>query len=105
MNEVVTAILSIVSGLVVCIPVVIKLIQSIIDNGKMKNWNVLVSYISQYMAEAEELYTVGAEKKEWVMEMIKKAAVIINYQLDEAEIEKISVMIDELCDLSKNINK
>lgn len=104
MNDILTTILSIISGLIVCIPVVVKLVQSIIDNGKMKNWNILVSYVSQYMAEAEKLYAVGAAKKEWVMEMITKTATIINYDLNEVEREKISAMIDELCDLSKNIN-
>lgn len=97
-------ILSIISGLVVCIPVVIKLVQSIINNTKMKNWNILVGYLAAYMAEAENLFTEGADKKKWVMDMIEQSADLINYEIDEIERAKISRMIDDLCALSKEIN-
>lgn len=98
------AILSIISGLLICIPVVIKLVQSIINNTKLKNWNILVGYLASYMAEAEKLFTEGADKKRWVMDMIEQSAVLINYEIDEAEKVKISNMIDKLCALSKEIN-
>lgn len=99
------AIISILSGLAICIPLVIKLVQTVQAAVKEKNWNSLVEMTFRYMAQAEELYTKGAEKKEWVMGMIKSSAAQINFVLDEESLEKISKMIDDACSLAKDLVK
>ena len=98
-------IISILSGLAVCIPLVIKLVQTVQAAIKEKNWNTLVEMTFRYMAKAEELYTKGAEKKEWVMGMIKSSAAQINFVLDDESLKKISKMIDDACSLAKDLVK
>ena len=56
------------------------------------------------MIEAEELYTEGATKKEYVMKMIKSAAPKLSYNLNEEDYAKISDMIDEIIAMTKHVN-
>ena len=44
---------SILSGLIVCIPLAIKLVQVTREAARKGNWNKLVGMIAEYMAEAE----------------------------------------------------
>lgn len=67
-------VISILSGIAVCIPLVIKLVSTVKEVVKEKNWNELVSMAFDYMGEAEELFETGAQRKEWVMAMIKTSA-------------------------------
>ena len=47
---------SILSGLSICIPLVIKLVQYIEAAVKEKNWNKIVELAFGYMAEAEKQF-------------------------------------------------
>ena len=67
-------VISILSGIAVCIPLVIKLVSTVKEVVKEKNWNELVSMAFDYMGQAEELFDTGAQRKEWVMAMIKTSA-------------------------------
>ena len=49
-------VISILSGIAVCIPLVIKLVSTVKEVVKEKNWNELVSMAFDYMSEAEELF-------------------------------------------------
>ncbi len=98
-------VISILSGIAVCIPLVIKLVSTVKEVVKEKNWNELVSMAFDYMSEAEELFDTGAQRKEWVMAMIKTSAQTINYTLDEVALAKISKMIDDTCTLAKELVK
>lgn len=53
------------------------------------------------MKEAEKKFDTGAEKKEYVMSMIKASADTINYDID---MDAISDLIDSLCSMSKVVN-
>lgn len=99
------AIISILSGLAVCIPLVIKLVQVIQDAAKEKNWNTIVKMTFDYMATAQVMFEKGADRKEWVMSMVKASATQANYPLDEEALEKIAAMIDDTCDLAKELTK
>lgn len=101
----VNMIVQILSGLAVLIPLVVKLVDYVKVATKEKNWNELMRLTIKYMETAEEKFTDGATKKEWVLSMIRTSAVSINYDLDEAAIAKISDLIDSICDASKVINK
>ena len=94
-------ILQIVSGLVVLIPLAVKLIEYVQKASKEKNWNQLLSLTMHLMEEAEQKFTEGAQKKEWVIAMVKASADSINYEID---IDAVSRMIDELCAMTKVIN-
>ena len=50
------------------------------------------------------MFDTGAARKEWVMSMLAAHAKACNYPLNQAAIEKISDMIDSLCDMSKVVN-
>lgn len=95
---------SVLSGLAVCIPLVIKLADTVRQAVREKNWSSIVALAARYMVEAESLYKNGAEKKEWVMTMLQASAASMNYDLTEENILKISDMIEEMCKMSKGVN-
>lgn len=93
--------LSIVAGLATAIPLVIKLVEYVQKAIKEKNWGTMLDMVMQYMETAEEKFETGAEKKEWVLAMVKASADTINYDID---LTVIGEMIDKLCDMSNVIN-
>ena len=95
---VITAILT---GLATCIPLVIKLVQTIKDAVKSKNWAPLMQLILKLMAEAEENYSTGEEKKAYVMDSIEAIKGSLN---DDVDMEAVSAMIDAIIIATKKIN-
>ena len=95
------AIISILSGIAVLVPLMIKLIQFVQAGIKEKNWSQVLKLVMNLMADAEEKFDTGAEKKEWVLGQLKALAGTINYDVDW---DVISEMIDKICDASKIIN-
>lgn len=93
--------LSIVAGLATAIPLVIKLVEYVQKAIKEKNWGTMLDMVMKYMEAAEEKFEIGAEKKEWVLAMVKASADTINYDID---LTVIGEMIDKLCDMSNVIN-
>ena len=65
---------SILSGLAIAIPLVIKLVEYVQKSVKEKNWNKLLDLIMRLMSEAETKFETGADKKEWVLAMVKASA-------------------------------
>lgn len=92
---------SVLSGLAVAIPLVVKLVEYVKRAVKEKNWNQLLKLVMDLMTEAEKKFETGAEKKEWVLAMIKASADSINYDIDT---DSLSELIDSLCDMTKNVN-
>lgn len=99
--EWVRIVLAIVSGLATAIPLVIKLVEYVQKATKEKNWNKMLDLVIDLMEEAETKFAEGADRKEWVLAMVKASADSINYDVD---IEAVSAMIDSLCDMSKAVN-
>ena len=95
------AIISILSGIAVLIPLAIKLIEYVKKNAKEKNWSPMLVLIMNLMAQAEQMFDKGADKKEWVMNELKSVASTLNYEIDW---NVVSEMIDKICDVSKEIN-
>ena len=94
-------IISILSGLAVTIPLVIKLVEWVKKAIEEKNWGQLMTLIMNLMAEAEGKFDNGADRKAWVMSAVEAAAKTINYPVD---LERVSVLIDDLCAMSKLVN-
>lgn len=94
-------IIAILTGLATAIPLVINLIKYVQKAVKEKNWNQVVQLVMNLMKEAEKKFDTGAEKKEYVMSMIKASADTINYDID---MDAISDLIDSLCNMSKVVN-
>lgn len=99
--QLITAILA---GLATAIPLVVKLVNVVQASVKEKNWNQLLKMMMDYMAQAEKNISSGAERKEWVMSMVKTSAATINYDLTPEDEAKLSDLIDAICDASKIIN-
>lgn len=98
-------IVDVLAGLAVLIPLVLNLIKYVQQSVKEKNWNELMKLAIEYMQAAEEKFSDGATRKQWVMAMIQQSAISINYTLDEAALAKISELIDDICTASKTLNK
>ena len=94
-------IISILSGIAACVPLVIKLIGYVKALAKEKNWGKLVVIVSNFMAEAETLYPDGASKKEYVINSVLAIAKTIDYPVDK---EMLGELIDSLITLSKKVN-
>lgn len=101
MNETLQIIVQILTTLVTLVPMVFALVKYVVLATKEKNWNKLLSLILKLCAEAEEQFSEGADKKQWVMSMTKSALVSINYDIDD---ETLSALIDSLIDLTKKVN-
>ena len=94
-------IVSVLAGLAAAIPLVIKLVEYVQKAAKEKNWAKLLNMVISLMKEAEVKFNDGATRKEYVMALVKASADTINYDID---LEAISKMIDDLCDMSNIIN-
>ena len=77
-------VVSILSGLAVCIPLVVKLVQTVKAAVQEKNWPQIVAIVLDLMQQAEGLFAEGAARKAWVM--------------------AVSEMIDAICAAAKVVN-
>lgn len=100
-DHIVSIIVAILTGLATCIPMAVKLYQSVKEAIQEKNWPHLLGLVVDLMGEAEEKFTDGATRKEWVMAMVQTSAEYINYPVDT---QALSDMIDALCDMTKIVN-
>ena len=99
--DILELILEILSGLIIVIPLVVKLIEYVKKSAMEKNWNNLIRLVMSLMATAERKFSNGADRKEWVIAMVQASADTINYPIDEKE---LSDLIDNLCALTKKVN-
>ena len=88
-------------GLAVLIPLVIALIKYVKKATEDKNWNILVKMVLDLMIQAEQDYSTGAERKEFVMNQLKTLANTIDFEIDW---DKVSDLIDALCEMAKEVN-
>lgn len=100
-DHIVSIIVAILTGLATCIPLAVKLYQSVKEAIQEKNWPHLLGLVVDLVEEAEEKFTDGATRKEWVMAMVQTSAEYINYPVDT---QALSDMIDALCDMTKIVN-
>lgn len=101
MMELVNFLPDILIGLAISIPLVVALVQYVQKAVQEKNWNNLLKLVTNLMVEAEAKFDNGADRKEWVMAMVKASADTINYEINMEEVGKL---IDSLCDMSKVVN-
>ena len=97
-------VVSILSGLAVCIPLVVQLVNVVRATVKEKNWSQIVAIVLDLMKQAETLLAEGAARKAWVMAGVESAAKSINYNYDEVAKQKVSDMIDAICATAKIVN-
>lgn len=94
-------IIAVLSGLAVAIPLAAQLVKYVKLAVKEKNWNQVLSMVLDLMKTAETKFNEGAERKEWVLAMLKASADELNYEIDYIAIGNL---IDKLCEMSKVVN-
>ncbi len=97
----VNVVISILTGVATCVPLVIKLVQVIKESVKSKNWTALMQLVLKLMTEAEANFSSGEEKKAYVMDSIDAIKDTLNYDVD---MDAVSAMIDSIIVASKQIN-
>lgn len=94
-------IIAVLSGLTVCIPLVVQLVKYVKAAYQEKNWSKVMQLVLNLMTEAEKNYATGAERKEYVMDSIESIKDVLDYEVD---MNAISQMIDSIVAASKTIN-
>ena len=99
--EWVNLIVSILSGISVCVPLIIALIQNVRENVNARNWSAIIKFVVNLMESAELMFETGAQKKDFVMSEISTIQKELGTDFEE---EKIAKLIDAICLASKTIN-
>lgn len=99
--DVLQLVVSALAGLAAAIPLVVQLVKYVQKAVKEKNWPKVIEMVTNYMERAETMFETGADRKEWVMAMVKASADTINYDID---MDAIGKLIDSLCGMSKVVN-
>lgn len=99
--EILELIIEILAGLMIIIPLVVKLIEYVKKSVLEKNWHNLIHLLLNLIATAEEKFDNGADRKQWVIAMVQASANTINYPISEQELSKL---IDNLVELTKKVN-
>jgi len=83
------------------VALVIALVKFVIQSVREKNWKEVVKLVTNLMTEAEKKFSTGAERKEWVLVMVKASSDSINYNINMQDVEQL---VDDLCAMSKKVN-
>ena len=94
-------IISVLTGLAAAIPLAVQLVKYIVKARQEKNWSKVVNLVVALMQEAEGKLIEGADKKQWVLAMVKASADTIDFDVD---IGQIGDLVDSLCSMSKVVN-
>ena len=94
-------VLSLLPGIFAIVALTLNLVKYVKAAVKEKNWEDVLKLVIEYMKTAEDKFKDGAEKKEWVLAMIKASADTVNYDIN---MDVISELIDDLCDMSNIVN-
>lgn len=100
-EQIVSMIVAILTGLAACIPLAVKLAQYAQKAVQEKNWGAFLGLAVDLIQQAEQKFSDGATRKEWVMAMVKTSAEYINYPVDS---DALSNLIDALVSMSKTVN-
>lgn len=100
-EQIVNLVVALLAGLATCIPLVLKLVQYVKKATQEKNWAGLLDLVMKLMEQAEKKFADGATRKEWVMAMVQTSAEYVQYPMD---VTALSDMIDQLTNLTKNVN-
>lgn len=99
--DILELIIEILAGLIIAIPLVWKLVEYVKKSAMEKNWANLIRLVLNLIAAAEEKFSTGADKKQWVIAMVQASANTINYPISEKE---LGDLIDSLVALTKKVN-
>ena len=92
---------ALLSGFIVCLPLAVQLVRYVKQAIAARRWDQLMSIVIDLMVVAEEKFVSGADRKAYVIDLAKAAAKNVGAEFDD---EKVSAMIDALCEMSKSVN-
>ena len=101
MDIIVKYVPQILVGIAVLIPLIVALIKYVNKAADDKNWNIIVKMVLDLMVQAEQDYSTGAERKEFVMNQLKVMAKAVDFEIDW---DKVSDLIDALCEMAHEVN-
>ena len=97
----IAALPGILVGIAACIPLCVNLVKTVKSLVMEKRWSSLMQMVADLMVIAEDKLAYGADKKEWVLAMLKSSAEELGYDYDEIVIGE---MIDCLAAMAKTVN-
>ena len=100
-EQIVNLVVAVLAGLATCIPLAMKLIQYVKKATQEKNWAGLLDLVMKLMEQAEKKFADGVTRKVWVMAMVQTSAEYVQYPMN---VQALSDMIDQLTNLTKNVN-
>ena len=100
-TEIIRLIAEIFTLIGVILPMAIALGRQVKKAIKERNWKKLLSLAMRFMEQAESAFEEGADKKSWVMAMLKESLDEINYSISD---EELSDLIDNMVDLTNKLN-
>ena len=99
--EILSLIIAILTGVSTCIPLVVQLVKYIKMSIAEKNFGNIMKIVIDLMPEAEEKFSNGAARKQYVMSNIESLSNKLGYDVD---LDKVGAMIDAIVEASKKIN-
>ena len=100
--EILNMILSIITGLCTCIPLMIQLVKYVKIAIAEKNFGNVMKIVIDLLPEAEEKFNTGEEKKEYVMSKVQSLSKSLGHEID---MDSVSEMIDSIIAVTKQVNK
>ena len=101
MELIIAIVVNVILAVGIATPLVIALVKYVRQSIQEKNWNNLVKLVLELISTAEKKFETGAERKEWVISMVRVAENQINFDIDE---EQLSKLVDDLVEMSKKVN-
>ena len=98
-------IIRLISEVLVLLAALIPMIVAVVKFAKKaireKNWSKLLDLAMSLIAQAETEFAEGADKKSFVMQMLKASLEEINYEISD---EDLSDLVDKVVELTKKVN-
>lgn len=92
----ITVICTAIGAIAALVPTVIKLVKSLGEIAKNKNWKKILVIISKTVVEAEKTAKSGAEKKEIVVNAVKTFCVEAGVEWTAELAKQVSDAIDDV---------
>lgn len=98
-------IIRLISEVLVLLAALIPMIVAVVKFAKKaireKNWSKLLDLAMSLIAQAETEFAEGADKKSFVMQMLKASLEEIDYEISD---EDLSDLVDKVVELTKKVN-
>lgn len=92
---------AIAAGVATALPLISKLLKTVDELRRSRNWGNLLGIVTDLMAEAENQLNAGTDKKAFVLAGVETLASSVDYEID---MDELSELIDSLCEMSKKVN-